>query len=74
MRERIATPNPYEQEELQEIRDLTKDLISLEEWERHRELGRDQTVEALLADLHAERDIGHAKSSLPLAGGVRGGL
>ena len=54
MRERTATPNPFQQEELQETWDLVRDQISAEDWEQHRRLGRNETVEDLLAKLHAD--------------------
>ncbi len=56
MRERTATPNPFEQEELQETWNLVRDQISAEDWEHHRQLGRDETVEDLLVQLQAESD------------------
>jgi tetratricopeptide (TPR) repeat protein len=53
MRERNAMPNPHQQEELQETRTLVRELISVEDWEYHRRLGRGETVEDLLAQLSA---------------------
>jgi hypothetical protein len=55
MRERSALPNPYQAEELEEAWNLVRDQISADDWEHHRRLGRDETVEGLLARLHAER-------------------
>jgi predicted ATPase/class 3 adenylate cyclase len=51
MRERNAMPNPHQQEELQEAWTLVRELISVEDWEYHRRLGRSETVEDLLAQL-----------------------
>jgi predicted ATPase/class 3 adenylate cyclase len=51
MRERNAMPNPHQQEELQETRNLVQELISVEDWEYHRRLGRGETVEDLLTQL-----------------------
>jgi len=53
MRERNATPNPYQEEELAETWNLMRDQISADDWEHHRRLGRGETVEDLLAQLHA---------------------
>ena len=55
MRERTATPNPFQDEELQETWSQVREQISAEEWEHHRRLGREQTVEDLLAQLPGER-------------------
>ena len=55
MRERTETPNPFQDEELQEAWDLVREQISPEEWEHHRRLGREQTVEDLLARLPTDR-------------------
>lgn len=51
MRERNRMPNPHQQEELEEAWSMAKGLISLEDWDQHYQLGRDQTLEVLLAEL-----------------------
>jgi predicted ATPase len=48
MRERNAMQNPYQQEELQQTWSLVRELISAEDWDRHCQLGRAETVEDLL--------------------------
>jgi predicted ATPase len=69
MRERNATPNPYQEEELEELWNLVRDQISPAEWERHRRLGRGETVEVLLTRLHAERLPAAEAQDPPIADG-----
>jgi len=49
MRERDAMPNPYQQEELEETLALVEGMISLDDWSHHREIGRTERLEDLLA-------------------------
>jgi hypothetical protein len=51
MRERLGTPNPHADEELLEIRGLVNEMISVDDWDQHSRLGRDELVEDLLAKL-----------------------
>jgi hypothetical protein len=55
MRERLAMPNPHEEEELQEILDLVGGAVSADEWQQLSQAGRDQTVEGLLSGLGSGR-------------------
>ncbi len=55
MRERTGTPNPLEHEELEETWALVQDTISADDWQHHRELGRQETVEDLLSGLRTAR-------------------
>ncbi|MET9269030.1 adenylate/guanylate cyclase domain-containing protein [Kribbella sp. NPDC003557] len=49
MSERLEIPNPYREEELAEALDLVGDTLPREDWDRHRQSGRTQRVEELLA-------------------------
>jgi predicted ATPase len=51
MRERLAMPNPYQEEEREEAWELVQGQISADDWERHCKLGQGETVEELLAAL-----------------------
>jgi tetratricopeptide (TPR) repeat protein len=51
MRERLAMPNPYRDEELEEALALVAGAISVEDWDRHRRIGQGTPVEDLLAQL-----------------------
>jgi tetratricopeptide (TPR) repeat protein len=51
MHERLAMPNPYQEEELAEAMALTAGSLTSADWDRHREVGRATTVEALLRGL-----------------------
>ena len=55
MRERLAMPNPHEEEELQEILDLVGGAVSADEWQQLSQAGRGQTVEGLLSGLGSGR-------------------
>ena len=55
MRERLDLPNPHRDEELQEARELARDLISVPEWEAACRRGRAEDLEQLLAALMADR-------------------
>ena len=49
MGERLEMPNPYLEEELHEALELVRGVISRDEWEHHREAGKRERVEDLLA-------------------------
>ena len=49
MRERNGMSNPHQEEELEEVLASLGDLMSVEDWQRARELGRGEPVEDLLA-------------------------
>jgi hypothetical protein len=51
MHDRLSMANPYQDEELQEALSLVAGAMSRQEWEQHRQLGRGERVEDLLADL-----------------------
>jgi predicted ATPase/class 3 adenylate cyclase len=51
MRERNQIPNPHQQEELEEAWSMAKELISVEDWDHHYRLGREETLEGLFAEL-----------------------
>jgi predicted ATPase/class 3 adenylate cyclase len=51
MHERLAIPNPYQEEELEEALGLVAGVMSAEDWQHHRRLGRGKPVEDLLAQL-----------------------
>ncbi len=51
MHARLELPNPYQDEELAEALDLVADVMSPEEWDRHRRTGNGERVEDLLAEL-----------------------
>ncbi len=51
MHDRLGIPNPFHDEELEEAIELVADVMSAEEWNRHRRLGRAERVEDLLASL-----------------------
>lgn len=51
MHDRLAMPNPYQREELEEALDLVAGVMTPAEWDRHRELGRTLRVEDLLVHL-----------------------
>ena len=51
MHERLAMPNPYQDEELEEALVLVAGVMSPEDWDRHRNAGRAKRVEDLLAEL-----------------------
>jgi tetratricopeptide (TPR) repeat protein len=53
MHERLAMPNPYQDEELEEALALVAGAMSAEDWEYHRRLGRGKRVEDLLAQLNS---------------------
>ena len=60
MRERLGIPNPFQDEELEEAIDLwLADVMSAEEWNRHRRLGRAERVEDLLARLGSGSSADH---------------
>jgi tetratricopeptide (TPR) repeat protein len=54
MHARLALPNPHQDEELEEALDLVADVMTREEWDRHRRLGQAVRVEDLLLQLRAE--------------------
>jgi predicted ATPase len=49
MGERLEIPNPYLEEELQEALELIRGVMSRDEWEQHRQAGKRERVEDLLA-------------------------
>lgn len=51
MHERLGIPNPFQEEERQEALELLDGVMSGEEWDEHRSIGRQQPVEDLLAEL-----------------------
>ena len=51
MHERLAMPNPYQDEELEEALALVSGVMSPEAWDRHRNAGRGKRVEDLLAEV-----------------------
>jgi hypothetical protein len=48
MRDRLEMPNPYLDEVLEEALELINGVMSREDWESHREVGRQERVEELL--------------------------
>jgi predicted ATPase/class 3 adenylate cyclase len=55
MRERLAMPNPHEEEELQDILALVGESVSADDWKELSRAGRGGTVEGLLSDLSQNR-------------------
>jgi hypothetical protein len=55
MRERLAMPNPHEEEELQDILALVGESVSADDWEELSRAGRGRTVEGLLSDFRQSR-------------------
>jgi predicted ATPase/class 3 adenylate cyclase len=53
MRERLAMPNPFLDEELEEALELVKGVMSRDDWDSHRRSGRQERVEDLLAQFPA---------------------
>ena len=51
MHERLALPNPYQEEELEDALALVAGVMSAEDWNHHRQVGRGKRVEDLLAQL-----------------------
>jgi predicted ATPase/class 3 adenylate cyclase len=51
MRERLAMPNPHEEEELQDILALVGESVSADDWDELSREGRGRTVEGLLSGL-----------------------
>jgi hypothetical protein len=54
MRERLAMPNPHQEEELQEILSLVGESVSADDWEELSQAGRGHPVEELLSGLAAQ--------------------
>ena len=48
MHDRLAMPNPYRDEELEEALALVDGVMSPEDWDHHRRLGHGHRVEDLL--------------------------
>ena len=62
MRERLALPNPYVEEELEEALALVDGVMSPAEWDQHRQLGREELLEDLLAQLEsASKEAGQGR-------------
>ena len=51
MHDRLAMVNPYQAEELDEALALVAGVMSAEDWNHHRQIGRGRLVEDLLAEL-----------------------